>query len=137
MRDRFLLETARAVSLVSDYPRAHIGCVIANKGRVVSSGCNSVKTHTLQKRYNKYRNNDALQHSMHAETSAIIGFMNLAHRTDIDPKDCTVYIYREWKNGRLAMARPCPSCMQLLKDTGFKKIVYTTYDGVAKETITQ
>ena len=137
MREKCFLEAARAVSLASDYPKAHLGCVITHKGKIIASGCNSTKTHTLQSRYNVYRFSPSVGaiHSLHAETAAIVSFLNISHRKEINPKECTLYIYREWKNGRVAMARPCPSCMQLIKNVGFRNIVYTTFDGVAHEKI--
>ena len=33
------------------------------------------------------------------------------------------------------MARPCPACMQAIKDMGIKHIAYTTDDGSANELI--
>lgn len=45
-----------------------------------------------------------------------------------------IYLYREYKNGELACSRPCPSCLQLLKnDLQVKRIFYTTEDGFVEE----
>lgn len=66
--------------------------------------------------------------SMHAETSLF------AH-LDKPPKNMVVYTFRATKAGRLAIARPCDSCMQLLKDQHVKKIVYTIDNGWATEKI--
>ena len=139
-RKQRLMEEARAVSLASDFKRIHMGCVIAYKGKVIASGCNSAKTHSLQKKYNIYRMPTEVEtavHAVHAETSAITHFLNYAHRSEISPRDCVVYVYREYKDGTSAMARPCPSCMRLLKDVGFRHVVYTTPDGIADEKITR
>ena len=38
---RAYFRAARAVSELSDYPRHHLGCVIVDKHRIVSSGYNS------------------------------------------------------------------------------------------------
>ena len=139
MKEERFLENARSVSLASDFPKARIGCVIAYKGQVIASGCNSTKTHSLQGKYNIYRFPPELGAipSLHAETAAMVRFLNQSHRTYIDPKDCTVYVYREWRDGTVAMARPCKSCMAMLKELGFRRIVYTTFDGIAKEKITR
>jgi pyrimidine deaminase RibD-like protein len=34
------------------------------------------------------------------------------------------------KDGSLAMARPCPSCMQYMKHFGVKKVLYSNSNGV-------
>ena len=139
MKEMRILDNARSVSLASDFPRAKIGCVISYKGKVIASGCNSTKTHSLQEKYNVYRFPPELGAipSLHAETAAMVHFLNHTHKSHIDPRDCTIYVYREWKDGTIAMARPCKSCMKMIKDMGFKNLVYTTPDGVAKERITR
>ena len=48
-----------------------------------------------------------------------------------------IYIYRikmSNKNG-FGMARPCLSCMGLIKELGIREINYTTEDGFASETL--
>lgn len=38
----------------------------------------------------------------------------------------TIYVFRQWRNGHPAMARPCLCCQKgLLKPLGFKKMVYS------------
>lgn len=38
----------------------------------------------------------------------------------------TIYVFRQWKNGHPAMARPCFLCRErLIKPLGFKRVVYT------------
>ena len=46
---------AKLASKLSDYPRYHIGCVVAYKKQILSVGFNTVKTHPIQKIYNKER----------------------------------------------------------------------------------
>ena len=47
---------ARQVASISDYKKQHVGCVAVYQGQVIGLGCNTNKTHPIQKFYNKYRN---------------------------------------------------------------------------------
>lgn len=118
------LAEARAVSLLSDFDRVHIGCVLVYNNRVVSAGHNSNKSHTLQMKYNKYRRlyGDKIIHALHAETMAV---QKITH-FDVDYRKVVCYNYREGKDGRPMLSRPCPSCMRMLQDLGIRKIVYST-----------
>lgn len=123
---------ARNMSLMSDFARSHTGCVVVCKGKIISTGFNSTKTHPIQKYYNKLRFDAETPHSLHSETHALCQIMN---NKDIDWNKVHIYLYREHKNGVKAMARPCKSCMQLIKDLNIKYIHYTTEDGYAFEEI--
>lgn len=130
-KQKSFFEAAEAVSKSSDYPRIHIGCVATyGNHRIISSGCNSNKTHPIQKKYNKERfDSDYSRHSLHAEITTLLPLM----KEDIDFSKVEIYTHRRRANGHLSMARPCPSCMALIKDLGIKKIWYTTEDGYACE----
>ena len=54
-------------------------------------------------------------------------------KKEIDFARLKVFVYRELCDGTLALARPCPSCLQLIRDLGITKIFYTTKDGFAEE----
>lgn len=125
-------EAARAVAQLSDFPRIKIGCVAVYKHRIISSGCNSQKTAPLQKKYNIYRFSEDTSHSMHAEMMCL---KSLIERNDIDFKYVDLYVYREYKNGELAPARPCESCMALIRKLGIKSIYYTNFQGYSHEEI--
>ena len=123
--------SAKMISLSSDYPRIHIGCVVVNKHNIVSTGCNScTKTHKLQAELNRKRFNSDSLGMMHAEVAALLPLIN---KTDLT--NATLYIYRENCNGELAMCRPCKSCMSLIRELGIRKIFYTTDSGFAEEFI--
>jgi len=112
------------------YHRYHIGCVVVEKGKIISSGFNSTKTHPIQKTYNIERfTSDATPHTLHAEISALSHVIN----KDVNWDNVELYIYREFRNGNVALAKPCKSCMKLIKELGIKKIHYTTYDGYCTE----
>lgn len=115
----------------SDYSgSARVGCAVYYKGSLLARGHNTDKTSPLQKQYNRYRfpENDTPSKN-HAELAALKKIRYL----DIDFSQVEVYTYREWKNGRLAESRPCPSCMAFIKKLGIKNIKYTTRDGFAEE----
>lgn len=129
-KQKSFFDAAKAVSESSEFPKVHIGCVITEGNhRIISSGCNSTKTHPLQKQLNRERFEVDSVHTLHAEVSALLPLM----KEDIDFSKVEVYTHRNYANGKIAMARPCPSCMKLIKDLGIKKIHYTTSDGYACE----
>ncbi len=131
----FAFSLARQMAAQSDFTKTHVGCLITYKGKPVASGCNTNKTHPIQKKYNRYRNQKELPTEfipkMHAEIQAIAKL----RQDGLDPRKLTVYIYRIRKDQSFGMARPCPSCMQAIKDLGIKDICYTTNTGYACEKI--
>jgi deoxycytidylate deaminase len=105
---------ARTISQKSkSYPR--MGCVIVQKNKIVSVGFNN-----REKTHPKCNTRD---NKIHAELHAIIGVpaANL--------KGAHVYVYREYADGRLAMAKPCEFCHAALVEAGVKMVFYTTYGG--------
>ena len=139
MKDNHLFKLARKSSLKADYTgcsKVKIGCIVVYKGTILAKGCNSDKTHTFQARYNKWRysedeNKRYLPAKIHAEADCL----NKIKYLDIDFSKVHVYTYRETKNGKMALARPCPSCMAAIKQLGIKNIHYTTDCGFAAERI--
>ena len=114
---------------MSDH-RCKIGCIIVDKHRIISSGHNSnTKVHAIQANIDNKHFNCNCVGKIHAETSAIIPLL----KTRMDYSRATLYTYRELKDGSLAMARPCPRCMELIKQLGISRIKYTTNDGYACE----
>lgn len=122
---------ARNVSRMSNFPGAKIGAVVVNKHRIISSGYNSKdKCHRLQVELNKKRFNEPSKGAVHAELDALLPLIN-----KVDLSNATMYIYREYKDGTIAMCRPCKSCMSIIRRCGIKKIYYTTPEGYAEETL--
>jgi pyrimidine deaminase RibD-like protein len=90
-----------------------LGCVIAYRSKVVSVGFNDMgKTHP--KANSRFK-------TLHAEVDALIRLEDAA--------GCDAYVYREFKNGRKAMAKSCPACELALRKAGVKRIFYTTDGG--------
>lgn len=114
---------AKAISELSNVKQTKMGCVVVYKHRIISSGYNNCKTNPLQKKYNKYRfYEDDGKHSIHAEVDALLPLLG---QNDINFSHVSLYVYREHKNGELAMARPCPSCQALIRSLGIRHIYYT------------
>lgn len=123
---------ARAADM-SNYKRVHIGCMVVIGDKIVSSGYNQIKTHTLQAKYNNYRNFSVSNciNSIHAE----IDCLRFIQYRNIKWHKVKLYISRCKANGETGMARPCPACMMIIKKLGIKNIYYTTDDGYAYEKI--
>lgn len=118
MKSRFF-DIAKAASKHSDHPAHKLGAVIVKGNKVVSVGFNKNKTHT--------KSNHAWKR-LHAEISAII-------KAKQDLTGCSIYVYRETKNGDLGMSKPCPSCFSAIRESGIKIVYYTTETGFTKETV--
>jgi pyrimidine deaminase RibD-like protein len=103
---------ARNISKFSDH-RVKVGCVIANK-KPISAASNKDKTHP------KYADPDhSVRSSTHAEVRAII---------NCGVEDLTgaiAYVYREYKDGRPGLAKPCNSCLDILRERGIKRVYYS------------
>ena len=126
-----MFNVAQSVSEVSEFPRIKIGAVVARKHNILAVGVNQLKSHPLQKKYNKNRftnNEDSCQHHLHAEMDAL----SKIRFTD-ELNKAVIYVFRKNNNDKLAMSRPCPGCMARIKDVGIKKVYYTTEFGFAVE----
>ena len=132
-RDKKMINHALNMAEMSNFPKYHIGCVVAQKGKVLNASFNSQKTHPVQKKYNKFRfEYDNTPHSVHAEIHALSQICN----EDIDWKNVTVYIARKRKcDCEYGIAKPCSACMNMMKNLGIRNIVYTTDFGIACEEI--
>lgn len=110
MLDKGFFRLAKNVSLNSNH-RCKIGCVIVKHGKPVSVGFNHCKTHPIH-------TGDSFRKSIHAEVSALLNCDTTLH-------GAIAYIYRETKDGKPALARPCNYCYQMLLAHGIKNVYYT------------
>ena len=137
MKERYF-KFAKLAAQFADYhgtrSAPEIGAVAVYKGSIVAEAWNTDKTSPLQARYNVYRFNADTPDKAHAEV-ALIQRLRWKFGDGIDWSKVHIYLYREYKDGRLAPSRPCPSCMAMLRDFGIKKVMYTTEDGFAEEKI--
>lgn len=85
--------------------------IISEKKKILSIGTNIRKTHPIS---HKTRYGE-----LHAEMSAIVAAKGF------DLSRSTLYVAR-WKHEGPGMAKPCKYCMEVIKNSGIKKVVYTT-----------
>lgn len=124
------MEKAKDISKLSTYPKQNLGCVMVYKNRVIGVGWNCDKEHPLQKHYNKLRgfNVDECRNTVHAEISAILNTRDM----DIDWSKVSMFIYRETKDGNMALAKPCEACSKAIEDLGIQDVYYSSRDGIYK-----
>lgn len=136
MNDSHLFKLAKECSFQADYSgccNAKIGCIITYHGSVIAKGCNSDKTHTKQAYFNRMRYKDSGNHYLPAKLHAEMVCLQKVQYLDIDFSKVHIYTYRELKNGKMAMSRPCRACMEAIKQMHIKHIHYSTEDGFARE----
>jgi deoxycytidylate deaminase len=103
---------AQKMSLLSDHRKHHVGAVILRRDRVIGVGFNQRKSHPRSPH----------TWTIHAELKAILNARE-------DLTGCTIYVYREHRNGALACARPCIHCQVLLKEVGIVQAHFSTETG--------
>lgn len=126
-KEKKFFDIAKAVAKTSTFHGTHVGCCVVYKGVAVSVASNTEKTHPLQTEYNKFRNFNpqTAVNKLHAEVHAISLIIN----KNIDWKKASIYVYRELKNGKAVISRPCEACSQLIKDLGIKYVYYIDING--------
>jgi deoxycytidylate deaminase len=99
---------------------------ITYKKRIVSIGWNSPKTHptNLKNRKISVRTGEDFSNQKHT-CSEFHAIKKLKSLTNIDTKKCALVNIRYNRNKKIAMAKPCMSCINLLKFHEFKSILYT------------
>lgn len=107
-------ELAKRLSEKSDHHTHHIGCVIVKKNVILGLGFNQMKSHPKSPHDWKM---------IHAELHAVLGLL------PYELKGAEMYVYREHKNGTLAIAKPCSSCQKLIRTCGIKTVYYTDEGG--------
>lgn len=125
-------EKAKKIACVSDFYKVHIGCVAVYQNNIIGVGCNTKKTHPIQKYYNRFRDSwddNEINPSLHVE----INCLNSIRHLGVNFHKVKLYIFRNRKCCTFGMARPCPSCMAAIKDIGISHIYYTTNDGYTYE----
>ena len=123
---------AEAVASLSNHNQSKLGCVLVDKHRIISSGHNSsTRCSPLQKKMDVFRFGSPDQHKgpVHAETACLLPLI----RQGYDMSRSDLYIVRRHRNGSLALSRPCPGCMSLLRANGVRRVFYSIEGGYACE----
>jgi deoxycytidylate deaminase len=66
---------------------------------------------------------------IHSEFSAILGV------PAADLEGAVAFVYRENKQGKPAMARPCACCYNMFLNCGIRRVYFTTDGGYGKLTL--
>ena len=114
--DRILIEASTRSDLVKSSRHAS---AIIYKGQILSIGNNKRKSHPLMLRFNK----DSPKIFLHAEIDAIIKTVN-NHGIEI-LKDCTLYVLRTTKSGRIASSEPCVICKEIIKAFNIQQVFWS------------
>lgn len=142
-RDAFALMAAYGIATTSEF-KPQLGAVIMYRGNIIGSGRNTTKSDPIQHRYNSlYRTFNNIENTyprnldgLHAEIAAIKSIpYNMA--CSVRYNRATLYVVRVAPGLRygIGMARPCPACINAIRDAGIRNVIYSTDDGFAKETI--
>lgn len=134
--DKRMFKQARIEAEHSTYDRIKVGCVIAYKHSVIGTGNNGNKSHPMQKEYNrKFRDFDVesgqyIHDAIHAEIAAI-NSIQYTIGISVDWSKVKVFVYRicNGKEFGYGNAKPCPACMNAIKELGIRKVYYTDDDG--------
>jgi tRNA(Arg) A34 adenosine deaminase TadA len=93
-----------------------VGAALYKGKRLITAGCNTLKTHTALARLSPYPH-------IHAETAVI-----LRHGID-NCAGLNLFVSRVRKDGTTAMAKPCEVCQQWIGLAKFKNVFFTTDNG--------
>lgn len=121
------LSIAKDLAKNSDFPIFKLGVVIVKQNKIIAKGFNSLKTHPMQKLYNKRRENftkDLPDHPIHAEMQALNSIKHM------DLSNAEMFIVRVGRDGGFKMAKPCDACLTKIYERDLKKIHYTTEEGL-------
>ena len=106
---------ARRASLHSDHPKHKMGAAVFHAGKLLAVGFNSLQTHPSTFHYHD-------KFCRHAEIHALARAKSRKHYLDA----AIVVVYRETKNGGVALAKPCEMCQDKMDELGIKEVLYTT-----------
>lgn len=111
------LRILKRLALCSDHHSHKMSCILVRGGKIIGRGYNMLKSHPNSP-HPRFR-------QRHAEFNAIIS-------ASYDVRGATAYIFREQKDGTLAIAKPCTSCSAFLVANGVTEIIYS-FQGSYKE----
>lgn len=105
-----------------------IATAFDKKGNILGAGINDYhKSHPLMKIYNEKSGDHKEKIYLHAEMVACLrSGTKVIH---------SVLVQRFNQQGNPALAKPCLTCMCMLKDFGVKMIRYTSEEGIKSEQI--
>jgi len=121
------IEITRALKAKKQNGRSFHTTFIFDKSKLLSIGWNDYSKEHRRHKFGDYTSKNEFAHytsGVHSECSAIIR---------LGEEDCSDYSFlnvRIDNNGEVNLAKPCHNCMGLLNQVGFKRLIWTTKDGV-------
>lgn len=107
-------EVARQESLKSRHRHKLGACIIGKGGKLLSTGFNQVRHCGTGKRFAKWPS------SLCCERDAI-------RKLDKgELKGSTLFVFRQFADGRSALAMPCSACLELIEFVSIKRVYFTT-----------
>ena len=123
-------ELARQASLKSDFGKCCTGAVAIYNNKVLAIGWNSIKTSSMQARYNSARGFDGYTYrsSIHAEMMVV----NKIKYLDIDFNQVRLFVWRGINGPQIS--KPCAACEKAIRDLGVRRVFYTGNNSYIEET---
>jgi tRNA(Arg) A34 adenosine deaminase TadA len=115
-----LLKIAESVPKVG---AGKVAAALVYKNRIVSFGCNSLKTHPMQAKFGRYP-------YLHAETECMIRASK--DLTEYQMSKSSLYVVRaKLDSGRwiMGMSKPCSGCTHCIGHFRIENVFYSTDDG--------
>jgi deoxycytidylate deaminase len=121
-----LIEISRALKAQHSGLRCFHTTFILFKGKILSIGVNSAKTHPSRNKYNYFSETGEdlrNQVGIHSEISAILKL----GREDLS--GCVFVNIRTGNEGKILMSKPCLGCSSALKQFRYKQLFYSDNQG--------
>lgn len=128
-RVRSGIAKAIEASLRSNSPSFRVGAVLIRNGRVLSHGFNWFKKSSPDSK-TRYNGIHAEYHCVRksAKRGERRGGYDLSRLSGV-----TMFVARVTRTGRVAMARPCEHCQELLRLLNLRRVYYTNEQGGISE----
>ena len=112
----YLVDFSKNADIVKSSRHA---AAIVYRNQIVAAGVNKRKSHPIMQRYQS--NEERI--FLHAEADALIRFMGM-YGVDLLP-DCSLYVLRTTKTGRVAGSKPCEGCMAMIDALNVGQVYWT------------
>lgn len=124
-----LIEISRALNDPKRELRNFHTSFLLFKNKIVAIGVNQDKTHPINLRNKKFDRDGNDISGSKGTCSELNAFLKLRNKTNIQSKKCSLVNIRIDRNNNLNFARPCQSCVSLLKFLEIKDVYFSNWDG--------
>lgn len=131
-RDLQYFDVANSVARLSNHYKTHVGSVLVNGSDILAVGFNTVKSHPIQMKYNRFRNMKNVSGHLHHLHSEIATLIKVKDKKKL--KGASLYTVRVKKDNTYGISKPCNACMAyILRETPLRNCFYSTETGIAYE----